>query len=429
MAEERKRVRKGSVEYKQYQAAAARLMADKRSIDFIGDKLGVARATVARYLTDNEFLQREVRYLSTEANKYGPQFMTRVDELVGELGLRDALSALNPHRAPIRVKVVYPEGIQQKYETEFAQLAAPRFAKWLARSRKSRPARVGVCWGGTISELVAPAAKHIGTLRKRPKKIEFMPLSGIISANPDATYFSSTNVALRLSKDVNRALKRDTVINVPIYNLNCIPMRFPRGFGYNETHHSLLREYLDNAFPDYVKIFGPEDDGDAGPRTPAYSVTTIVAGIGGHLKSRLDHLDAESHFPVFAPASGIRSRPKPLKWQKRNVTKERLLKEIIDGDIAGILLTRPQPTQSLQDAADQIVDALNARLATLRASHLYRCASRSTDKTRNGVIVVAVGAHKAEALIRAIQSGYVSRIIIDSKLATELIKILRKSND
>ena len=423
MAGPKIRLVKDSDDYRVYQATAARWAATNAEQKDIATKLDVSEATVSRLLKDNPFLRRDVFFDSTAIPDDDPDFLKKVDSLAGLSGLSERLTKISANDYKIEVEVCLSTHRDDSVD-RFTEAGAPVIAQWLSRSNI-----VGVCWGGALARLVLPTAQKLKSSKdmNEEKRIKFIPMCGIISTNPDAIYYSSTNVALLFNKEINSDFEELGSPSRGIYNLNCIPMRHPKGFGFNEKNYRIVQEYMDSVFPDHKRIFRTPEEESRVLETLPYNIDTLVTGIGGK-GNRFEHLDEDAHFPVEKRVNKVplpKGNPDTyLKWKGKSVTKATLLKEIVCGDIGGVLLPKKQPDEKTQEIAEEIIDSLNERLATLRASHLEHCGKRPEDGNSNGVIAIAAGTHKADVVIAGLEKGYISRLLIDSDLATALQKKL-----
>src|SRR5205085_2380645 len=95
------------------------------------------------------------------------------------------------------------------------------------------------------------------------------------------------------------------------------------------------------------------------------------------------------------------------------VTKEQLQDRVV-GDIGGVFLPRT--------ARDRVVRGINERWTGVRLEHILRCArAAARDHTRAGVIVLAVGAAKAQVTLDSVRAGLITELIIDHDLAQALL--------
>jgi Putative sugar-binding domain len=107
-------------------------------------------------------------------------------------------------------------------------------------------------------------------------------------------------------------------------------------------------------------------------------------------------------------------------------------RKLVMCDIGGVLI----PTRTdLSSAEQRKLKAINDRWTGLTAEHLADCAERGHDakmKTEQlkvhppGVVLLAVGANKAECVWAAMKMGYINYLLIDEPLEQELIKLASK---
>src|SRR5205807_2708443 len=95
------------------------------------------------------------------------------------------------------------------------------------------------------------------------------------------------------------------------------------------------------------------------------------------------------------------------------VTTKVVLDKLAIGDIGGIFLAREESTR-------ERIEDINQRWTGIKEEHIRRCAKEAQQSDRSGVIVVAVGSHKAEIIRECVRLGLVNELIIDYELAKHL---------
>lgn len=256
----------------------------------------------------------------------------------------------------------------------FGRSAAGRLEELLRRS-----SIVGVTWGRTVSSLIdgLEAANRSPRGDAQPT---FAPVSAelITLAAPG---YSSTLLAGRLGAMFNQ--QHETL------RLSGIPAYIPRRYGAAKT--LAIREYLLDA-ASYRKIFAETDPLVERMDAVITSVGSSARPLGGAMEE-------------VVSAGGITSSE---------------LKNLIAGDIGGILIPKPGASQS--DV--QKVDELNGMWTGITKDHLARIATRSANSGGAGVVVVAIGSERAGIIAQLIHQQMINELIIDWDLANTLEKII-----
>ena len=401
------------------EAAAMKLRRDGVNQSDIAKMLGrnLKQSTISRMEANSKYLTREWHAIPPDGFDK-QEFLDAVDTLTGGQEIRKKLRTI-ANDATMKVDVL----LQDDPPTVTNRGFGPNVARMLSRLIE-RVERVGFTWG---PEILPPNVLHQNfVLRDRSvgdKPISFVPLCGISGGPNDILTISSTVVAMRFDALVNRGYSTE---ERDLYNLNCIPLRLPGKNGKAiqawESVNEEVRAYIQNAFPDYEDIHGSmlESNRKAKPGI-IDNIDMIVSSLGsnGETAERLlKLLFGENPIQVRRPGKKIIS-----------IEQEKLRKENIVGDIAGILL----PSDEGKDPEYNrfVVDYLNSQLATLRSNHLLECRERAkidaieklgTDKdSKPGVVVIALGSERCDALLTAIKMGYVSRVIISKDMEKEIL--------
>jgi DNA-binding transcriptional regulator LsrR (DeoR family) len=261
----------------------------------------------------------------------------------------------------------------------FGRAAAARLQELLPHVRLA-----GVAWGATIARLVDGLRQLNPRPPDLPAPAHFIPLTGEPLTYPDPET-SSSRLAHRLNEAVGGGPGAlHSLAAVPAF----IPAKFaPRG-------RAAIRLFIAE-IAGYRLIF-ERTDADGRPQEPLVdrmdSVVTGVGTVAAQISGRLldDRLVAE------------------------RMTKEELRARVV-GDIGGVFLPRA--------ARDRVVRGINERWTGVRLEHLARCARAALQGPRRaGVVVVAVGAAKAEIVLACVRAGLVSELILDHDLARALIQ-------
>ena len=93
------------------------------------------------------------------------------------------------------------------------------------------------------------------------------------------------------------------------------------------------------------------------------------------------------------------------------------------GDIGGVWLKRPNLSDTPKRTADtnlEYTKLIEDRWMGVTFEHLKKCVENASATDSVGVIAIAAGKERGEALIEALRSTLLNRLIIDSDLAEHL---------
>lgn len=422
-------------------AAVARLSREDLSQTVIAEMLDISQSQVSKYLKDNQFIKKVFTLDSLPKGDVRDNVLSQVDARLNHGRIRPLLRALS--RSPyFKVDVVYREVSGTEEMKGFDPETGRRISRLLERA-----STVGVAWELDIAppdwyEHTSDFHVRDGT-KKNSVPIHFVPLAGISVSSKDVLTKSSSVIAMKFDTIVNRNFKLKD--RYKVYNLNCIPLIHPAVI--KNTRSSFINthlpdsedviSYIEQTFTDYIDIYGELSDKSQKSKKIIDSVDTIFTGLGtvegSDIQATLDNLYPELR-------KGGKSEDKidvVLPKGNERIGLDDLKANYILGDIAGILLPRPGINYARNS---QVVEILNNRLATLRSEHLVACHKRhmaAYDKKNSGkvsydppagVVLIAKGAQKADAVICAVAQGYVSRLIIDRPLEEELNKRAKTLN-
>ena len=244
-------------------------------------------------------------------------------------------------------------------------------------------ALVGVTWGKTIARAVDGLAPLNPQAPRLARAIRFIPLTGEPLTYPDPETSSST-LAHRLGELLSPGLHSfQSLAAVPAF----IPARFPR------KSQATIRDFIAE-IAGYRLIFAPTD-GDGRPQEPLVDrLDTIITGVG-----------------TVSP--GVSGRLLDDRVVAERVTKEQLQDRVV-GDIGGVFLPRAP--------RDPVVRGINERWTGVRLEQILKCAQAAAhDHSRGGVIVLAIGAAKAQITLECVRSGLITELIMDHDLARALL--------
>jgi len=259
---------------------------------------------------------------------------------------------------------------------------------------------VGVTWGGTLSNVIdALRQRALDTRgRERSAKITFVPLCGepmLNGTNPSMV--SSSVLAMRLSGVFNSGRDSGTALSiagVPAY----IPLEFVAP-GEVDAFRRLFSKMRGHA-----QVFGTRPPREGAPQPLA------------------DKLDA-----IFTSVGRVDSDRRGIFLKERVQTgdiSEADLERTVAGDIGGVII--PKKGIGGDDLAR--IERMNENWMGMRLEHLQHCAdaARSSGFVRKkpGVIVLAFGAGRLEVVLRCVELGLVSELVIDKALEEALRDLL-----
>ena len=398
-----------------YEVAVAHCITEGKKQAEIIKLLGLNQTAVSRLSTNNPHITKPALEPVLPDGIDRDDFLRQVDSLLHqrdvttylrELSLYDRFSVDVIHGPPVAQKTG-PDGFD------------PRFAPYISRL-VDRARVVGVAW-----ELgIKPYADNIPNFVSRngnngEEAIRFVPLCGITADSDEALVKSSTAIAMRFHRLVN---KNFSVHEPKLLNLNCIPLVHPkRRIAKSASTKSEpwapdsidVIEYLREAFPDYEEIFGsmtPAVEVKAQEKDALINkVDMMLTGLGASAKET-DNLLRK----LYPRTEKIRISDKPVRY----LTRKQIRDEVIVGDIAGVLLANTQCANAAFN--ESVVNYLNNKLATLRPEHLVACCQRADNamgQVLPGVVLLADGAVSVDCLIAAVKHGYVNHVVIDDELA------------
>jgi len=371
--------------------AVAYLYSQKYSREDIKNILRLSQSTVSRSIQralEAGWLETNVRFVTEHM---APERMQEIEALVSpQHHLTARLHAFaQQHGVLARLHIrVFPNAPQPHTSTTQAQ---PRdwFGPVAAGYIRDllRPSRVcGVSWGYMIASVVR-GLRTLGPLplRKEPP-IEFIPLCGE-PLGTAITQFSSSSLAAQLDETLNGGTEHSR-------SLAAVPALIPEEFTPREVQ--VIRKLIGHVTA-YREIFQPRE-ADEGQQTPWIDqLDTILTGIGS-AETSLKYWD-----DALVRTGGI--------------DRDRLSRLVI-GDICGILFARPDLSPSQQTELKRIEE----RWMGIREHQMQRCAAQALQQGTPGVIVVAVGADRAESVCESIKRGLVNTLVIDRALADALLQ-------
>jgi DNA-binding transcriptional regulator LsrR (DeoR family) len=363
-------------------AAVARECANGKTQREIGDMLGISQPEVSRRIAEAE-----------EMGWLGRRRFTIVDQLIWQAAqerhysttdVRDELWRRHAKglRQLKRITVLHttPRG---RIDSDTVDI----FRVLIGDARS-----VGVTWGRTISSVIDALRQRATDTRwrERSAKITFVPLCGeplVNGSNPSTV--SSSVLAMRLSEIFNSTSDGAmalSIAGVPAY----IPLKFTAA-GEVDAFRRLFSMVRGHA-----QVFGtrPPRDGAAAPM-----VETLNA--------------------IFTSVGRAESKRRGIFLKERvqiGDTTEADMDRTVSGDIGGVII--PKSGIGPDDLAR--IHRMNENWMGMRLDHLRRCADEARksgfDRKQPGVIVLAMGADRLEVVLRCVELGLVSELVIDRGL-------------
>jgi DNA-binding transcriptional regulator LsrR (DeoR family) len=364
--------------------AAAYLYSQGNDQAKIGAVLGVSQGEVSRLLA----AARREGWIQTRC-VLSAGAAGAVEQLVfsGRNELRDRLRRETERHgaAPVRdIRVLHSGGEATDAAAWDARLE--RFGRLAAARTQELVPRmgfVGVTWGKTIARVVDGLRLLNPQAPRLSRPVRFIPLTGEPLTYPDPETSSST-LAHRLGELFAPGLHSfHSLAAVPAF----IPSKFPR------KSQATIRAFIAE-IAGYRVIF-ERADRDGRPQEPLVDrLDTIITGVG-----------------TVSP--GVSGRLLDDRVVAEGVTKEQLQDRVV-GDIGGVFLPRT--------ARDRVVKGMNERWTGVRLEHILRCAQTAArDHSRVGVVVLAMGAAKAQVILESVRAGLITELIIDHDLAHALL--------
>jgi DNA-binding transcriptional regulator LsrR (DeoR family) len=200
---------------------------------------------------------------------------------------------------------------------------------------------------------------------------------------------SSSSLAAQLDETMNGGTAHAR-------SLAAVPALIPEGFTPREVQvvHKLIGQVTA-----YREIF-QQREMDEGYQAPWIDqLDTVLTGIG-------------------SAATSLRYSDDAL-IKTGGIDRDRLSRLVI-GDISGILFARPDLSRSQRAELERI----ETRWTGIREHQMQRCAAQAFHQGTPGVIVMAVGADRAESVCESVKRGLVNALVIDGALADALLQRL-----
>lgn len=367
MSTRKPRTRLSSEDRKYFVAVAAFLSSKGKTQSEISEELDLSQTFVSQLLRDaTKAHMLEDRHPEFIREKVNDKFLVRIER---EFEAKQELT-----------------GILQKESSSFNQIFVVHDTEFVKGAAKVLPGFLsnavvlGVSFGRTCRELIEAFDETY-----LPRLEACIPTQGdpIFWNNQSSATLTATRLAQILKKKLldGSATEQFSLTGVPAY------------ISSNRYDREKVSEFFSDV-PGYKAIFG--EDGEVGI---AERLNGILTGIG------IASPDDEQQRGVF-----ITERIK-----QENIDPKEMAAYCY-GDLSGLLLPRNRKIKA--------VEKLNSSWTGLPAESIKAIAALDAD-TNPGVIAVAAGALKAEAILAAIRGDYVTRLIVDRNLAGALSQLLK----
>jgi DNA-binding transcriptional regulator LsrR (DeoR family) len=355
----------------------------KKQIE-IADTLELSQTTVSRLLklARRDYLKEELRFLKEKVDQDTYRLILQRTDRKGLGGRLNEVAERAGCKGP--VLQVFSSGSKDPADldrrlAEFSLKAAPYIKNLIVRANSC-----GLTWGKTLWNVV----DALGNLGVPPPwcghSVSIIPLTGEPLGEMPNAYSSSS-----LVEDLGKLANGDK--QTPALSIGMVPAFAPEGFSKAELDG--VRKLIQ-----LVKAYG----------------TIFGDGKSAGLADRLDMI-----LTSVGPAE------KPLGFGDGTLLKTgkptiEELKRLLAGDMGGVCF--PRPDLSLEDR--QTVEKVNDRWTGVKRKHLEACARRAFKADLGsgvpGVVIVAVGAYKAQFIFEAIKLGMINNLIIDEDLEEQL---------
>ncbi len=407
----------------------ALLASEGYSQSAIGSLLKLSQSTISRLLASSEsrgYLIRDVRLncpesrvraIRAEVNRF--EKWDDVKAKLKRLCTRKVLASID-----VVPTVHEAHGDFDPWEASCFQFG--RRSTWIVVDYLKRSHWIGVSYGRTLFSVV-DGLKELGPHPIGQKsELRFFPTwtEPYEDANykfksklfPNPADLSST----RLAKAFSRALSSGDD-DVP--SLNCFPSLLPleeitdsvedsvtkSTGGFSADEREVIRRFY-RSNKSYNRVFAPITDPEPGL---IHAMDTAIVGIG------------------TTTPQGPNANP---NWHVSKTVIEsagfgqKQHEQAFVGDIGGVWLPHPHARGATKknSRTQDYIELIRDRWMGVTGDNLKACAERAKAEDRVGVIALAVGQDRSDAVIASIRASLVNRLIIDSGLAKKLDEVLSK---
>jgi DNA-binding transcriptional regulator LsrR (DeoR family) len=344
--------------------------------DRIAQEMHVSPAKVFQWMQ----LMKKTGVIATTIKEEGID-----DRILQNVGYRQCQTCLenylkkhDPHGHIKHVKIFPSEASESdpdpwaKRISAHAKLAGQYVAKILSEPKERKSDFIiGLAWGTTVS-------KTVETIRQLPswkewssrKRLCVATTGELTGLKKPGSELSSSYLAEQLAFS-GKNCESITLRGIPAMIAPTV----------SDDLGERIKEYFAETYVNYQLLF-------SGEQAMANRMNAIITSLG--------------------------NMNQPNKLWKEYLIKGGLEPKLLDDveDIGGVLLYDP----SLSTKEKEIIKLLENRWLGIKMEHYLACA----EKAKPGVIVIAIGENKANAVLKAVEHGLVTMLIIDQELAQSL---------
>ncbi|MFN7954080.1 MAG: helix-turn-helix domain-containing protein [bacterium] len=375
--------------------AAAYLTGEGWTQEAIARRLDCSQPTVSRLVAAAEragHLRREAFWVSGDLDD---ATLHAVRTRAGRQQLREALETIQRTRVPnlpLPTVAVFPSGSRDDSKDayrerlkRFGTAAGAELLKILNRARVC-----GVCWGKSVAASVQGVDLAVSRRAGERRPVTFIPICGEqVGIQPPKV--SASMLASQLSEIWNNDRRAAR-------SLMGIPAFVPSKLGPDGAE--AVWKYV-RSIPSYQDVFG------GGAERPSQR----------GLIHRMDTVLVSVSLPGVAFGLGYGKQFRDMA----GVDGKRL-SQLVGADIGGALI--PKPTLSATDVEE--LAQVSSRWTGIQLRQLQQCAEAARKNPKlPGVVVIAIGASKAETVRRVLLDyRLVNHLICDDDLEERLIALL-----
>ncbi len=338
---------------------------------------GLSQPQVSRLLSHaekNKYLVVEYRFA---VEKFSEERLCELQNLLAPSQLMSGLDEFcNLNNVPTpRVRVFdsgtgTTEAALAQRRTKFGRLASGRVIELIEKSDT-----VGIAWGRTIKSVVS----GIGISRRPISKSEYKEFVAVCAELLSIAQrgYSSSRIAELLDEtyNVNR-INSPQLTGFPAY----VPQRYDE-----ETQKSIWR-YISET-PAYYRTF-------SGPDPLVDKIDLLITSVGSSDSLVLGMFDE------LVPTGN---------------TSPHDLRKLIAGDLCGLIIPRPE----LSESKLSLIDKINEAWTGIKMDQVKSIVRRAVQNPElPGVVVMALQKERGDAIIEVVRNGLANELIIDQDLAS-----------
>lgn len=261
--------------------------------------------------------------------------------------------------------------------------------------------KVGIGWGHTVTSCVSTLERFSDDIAKHPKihTIGFIPTCGEPLGPERRLDRTSSALVARL----NALWGCDS----RPYSLAGVAVVIPEQF--KGAERDVVRRYIAE-LSDYKAIFGSPVKTDTVRLVG--EIDTLLTSVGVLSK------DGEAEVPTQERTINIPRANAAYRSELERVggIREEKLHELVFGDIDGALI----PQSGLTDSQEKDFRFIAESWTGITLKQCERIASKAVKADKPGIIVLAIGANKADIVLEVVKHKLVNELIIDHDLANAI---------